>query len=116
MRIDQQIFDLLALLRPRYYLVLITGNMDSFDRFTAPALQLVNYFDTIVNSYTEGQLKTDNNGASFFKYLKGSITDAVLIEDSPKSCDLFTQIGGTAMRVTPEHSSVLHLQNLVSKV
>jgi hypothetical protein len=85
---------------------------DSFDRFTAPALNLKSHFDVIVNSYTEGQLKTENDGESFLKYLKGSIIDAILIEDSQKSCDVFTQLGGTALQVTRENPAIYYLQSL----
>jgi hypothetical protein len=89
--------------------------MDSFDRFTAPALQLNSHFDVIVNSYSEGQLKTDNNGESFLKYLKGSVAEAVLIEDSQKTCDVFTQLGGKALQVSPGFPATLYLQNLADK-
>jgi len=116
MRVDEKIFEALAQLRKNYHLVLITGNMDSFDRFTVPALKLNSYFDVIVNSYTEGQLKTDNGGESFLKYLKGSILDAILIEDSEKSCEVFTQLGGTALQVTSENTSIYYLQNLIDKI
>ena len=115
MRVDEKIFDLITKLRESYYLVLITGNMDSFDRFTAPALQLNSYFDVVVNSCTVGQLKTENNGASFLKYLKGLIMEAVLIEDSQKSCDVFTQLGGTALQVNFDFSIMYRLQNVVNQ-
>ena len=116
MLVDEKVLDLIANLRTKYHLVLITGNMDSFNRFTVPTLKLASYFDVIVNSYAEGQLKTENNGESFLKYLKGSITDAILIEDSQKSCDVFTQLGGTAFQVIRENPATYYLQNLVDKI
>ena len=112
MKVSLAIFEVLTKLRSKYHLVLITGNMDSFDRFTALALQLHNYFDVMVNSYTEKQLKTDNNGETFLKYVQGSITDAVLVEDSSKSCEVFQKLGGTALQVTPQVSALAHLQYL----
>ena len=90
--------------------------MDSFDRFTVPTLKLASYFDVIVNSYTEGQLKTENNGESFLTYLKGLISDAILIDDSQKSCEVFAQVGGTAFQVIRENPATYYLQNLVDKI
>lgn len=115
MRVDEKILDLVSKLRTKYHMVLITGNMDSFDRFTAPVLNLASYFDVIVNSNTDQQLKTDNNGESFLKYLKGSISEAVLIEDSQKSCDVFTSLGGKALQISSEFSAVYYLQHLADK-
>jgi FMN phosphatase YigB (HAD superfamily) len=113
MYVAPEILATIQTLRSRYYTVLITGNMDCFSRFTVPSLRLDQYFDTIVNSSDEGQLKTDNDGETFLKYHKGNITDAVLIEDSPHTCEVFTQLGGTAMRVTAETRTLSHLQSLL---
>jgi|TARA_Y100000310_G_scaffold342803_1_gene447512 hypothetical protein len=55
-------------LRDKYLVVLITGNMDSFTRFTIPSLELEKYFDHISNSFYEGKHKTDNNGELFVEY------------------------------------------------
>lgn len=114
MQVEKDIFELLSQLRTNYHLVLITGNMDSFSRFTMPALKLDSYFDVIVNSYTKGQLKTDNNGESFLKYLDGLITDSILIEDSQKSCDIFTQLGGTVLQVRDNFTANFHLRMLLN--
>jgi beta-phosphoglucomutase-like phosphatase (HAD superfamily) len=83
-------------LQNKFQVVLITGNMDCFSRFTMPALRLEKYFNKIVNSFDEKQLKTDNAGESFLKYCSGDLTKAVLIEDSQKSIDVFRELGGTA--------------------
>lgn len=56
--------------RDQYTVILITGNMDSFSRFTHPALMLDNYFDHISNSFHEGIHKTDNGGEIFLKYIE----------------------------------------------
>ena len=112
MTIDRNIFEIISELRQYYTLVLITGNMDCFSRWTVPSLQLATYFNIIVNSATEGQLKTENGGETFLKYLSGNITDALLIEDSPTSCAIFTALGGTALPVTSEHPALEHLQTI----
>ena len=65
MHVEQRILDKLTVLRSEYILILITGNMDSFSRFTVPALQLEEYFDIISNSFDEKLLKTDNDGELF---------------------------------------------------
>ena len=114
MRIDSQIFELLESLRDYYHLVLVTGNMDCFDRFTAPTLHLEKYFDEIVNSFNEQQLKTEEGGETFLKYLKGPIQKSYLIEDSVNSCRVFSKLGGTALQVNPTTSAVFHLQHLIN--
>ena len=112
MSVQPEILNQINQLRSEYHVVLITGNMDCFSRFTVPALQLGEYFDVIVNSFDEKQLKTDDNGSSFIKYVKGSIQDAILIEDSEKSCEIFKGLGGNAYRVINRDDTLKHLQNL----
>lgn len=115
MHVDPEILELLTKLRKKFHLVLITGNMDCFDRFTAPNLELEKYFDTVVNSYTEGCLKTDNDGETFRKYLKGNIQDALLVEDSPTSCQTFSNLGGTALQVARTDKTIKHLQHILEE-
>lgn len=112
MFVDPKIIDLIQVLRNRYHVVLITGNMDCFTRFTLPALKLEASFDEIVNSYYEGQLKTENEGATFVKYTKGGISEAILIEDSTKSCEVFRRLGGTAYQVTKPGDTANYLLKL----
>ncbi len=113
MCIDEGVLELIQLLRDKYHVVLITGNMDCFDRFTVPSLHLQDKFDTIVNSYNEKQLKTDNDGETFLKYLRGPIKSSFLIEDSIKSCEIFDKLGGTALQVTNVNSAHSYLQRLI---
>lgn len=100
MKVEPEILKMINNLRKRFHVVLITGNMDCFSRFTVPSLRLNEYFDVIVNSFDEKQLKSENDGDSFKKYVRGEIVDAILIEDSEKSCETFKSLGGTAYRVT----------------
>jgi phosphoserine phosphatase len=96
MSVPVDILDIVLALQNDFYVVLITGNMDSFSRFTSPALQLELYFDEIVNSYDERQLKTDNGGETFLKYCQGDISNAILVEDSQKTIEVFRSLGGVA--------------------
>jgi FMN phosphatase YigB (HAD superfamily) len=112
MYVKKEILDAVKLLRKDFHIVLITGNMDCFTRFTVPSLQLNDYFDVIVNSFEEKQLKTDNNGYTFTKYLKGDIHDAILIEDSEKSCEIFSSLGGAAYRVLEKDDTQKYLLSL----
>lgn len=114
MLVDQAILNELQSLRKKFHLVLITGNMDCFDRFTVPALNLTSYFDAIVNSFNEGKLKTDNEGETFKKYVMGSLNQAILIDDSEKSCAVFSGIGGTALQVSAENTTEKYLKELVA--
>ncbi len=105
MRVPQEILEALSVLRSRYTVVLITGNTDSFSRFTVPALGLENYFDHISNSYYEGKHKTDNSGEIFVEYaVKFSIplNECIVIDDSPRVCATFEALGGTAYSITSE--------------
>ncbi len=113
MTVEPKIFSIISKLRKKFHVVLITGNMDCFDRFTVPALKLDNHFDTIVNSYNEGQLKSANNGETFSKYGRGSLDNAYLVEDSSTSCKAFGKLGGTALHVTMRIPARNHLENLL---
>lgn len=89
--------------------------MDCFSRFTVPALALNSYFDLTINSADEGQLKTDNSGETFMKYVQGDIKASILIEDSPKTCAVFTALGGTAQQVTVDRSARSYLEELLTQ-
>lgn len=113
MSVQSEILNQINQLRNKFHAVLITENMDCFSRFTVPSLQLESYFDVIVNSFEEKRLKTDNAGSSFIKHVKGNIQEAILIEDSEKSCETFKSLGGNALRVTSRGDTLKHLQSLV---
>lgn len=108
MRVPHTVLTRLKLLRPLANIVLITGNMDSFTRFTAPALGLDGYFDAISNSFDEGRLKTDDGGSLFSQYARQfgtPIDQCVLVDDADDVCAVFTQLGGKAMQVTVERTA-----------
>ncbi len=105
MRVDTIVLEKINNLRENFTTILMTDNMDCFDRFTVPALRLNLYFDMIVNSYNEKVLKNDNEGALFKNYLKEFNSDvraSYLIDNSEKTCALFQRLGGQAFFVTAE--------------
>lgn len=109
MQVEPKILTRINNLRNSFHIVLITGNMDCFSRFTVPSLRLDEYFDVIVNSFDEKQLKSENGGSSFTKHVQGNISNAILIEDSENSCKVFESLGGTACRVVSPSDTLKHL-------
>ncbi len=80
--------------------VVATDNMDTFNRYTAPALKMDKIFDGVINSYDVGCLKDDPDPADkilFFEdYLdKNNFTysDAVLLDNSPDSSGKYKRLG-----------------------
>lgn len=115
MYVEPAVLAQLASLKNTFQTVLITGNMDSFSRFTAPALKLSSYFDYISNSYYEKKHKTDNDGELFMEYCKKlgtEIGSAILIDDSPYVCDIFKKLGGTAHLITVDKDIHYYLKRL----
>lgn len=115
MKVSKHTLEKLSALRDRYTVVLMTGNMDSFSRFTATTLELERYFDYISNSFNEGKHKTDNDGEIFVEYAKKygvPLSECVVIDDSPNVCAVFEQLGGTAYRVSPERNIESYLSQL----
>ncbi len=103
MSVSQDTLNKLLDLREKYYLVLITDNMDSLDRFTIPSLGLAEYFDAIVNSYNERAGKNDENGKSFLKVVErlgSDITKSFLIDNSKSACKTFEALGGKSFLAT----------------
>lgn len=90
MHFDQQLQKMIERLRRNSYVILVTGNMDCFSRFTVPALGLENSFDKIINSSDLGYLKTEKEGETFLSCLREfniPMNKTVLIDDSVKTCE-----------------------------
>ncbi len=105
MEVSQSTLEKLASLRARFIVMLTTSNMDSFTRYTQPALKLDTYFDYISNSYFEKKLKTDKGGELFIEYAKKynvPIDECIVLDDSKAVCESFKALGGTAYLVTPQ--------------
>lgn len=116
MHVSPAILARLRLLRPLANMVLMTGNMDSFTRFTVPALGLDGYFDSISNSFDEGKLKTDGGGSLFVQYASRfgtPIEQCVVIDDADDVCAVFTDLGGMALQVTAERTTEAILDGLL---
>ncbi len=115
MNVPKETLKKLSDLRSRYTVILITGNMDSFSRFTVPSLDLESYFDCISNSYYERKHKTDNNGELFKEYADkygATIKDCISIDDSVKVCSVFEALGGVAYPITPEKDILYYLSRI----
>ena len=67
-RIEDHYLQALKCLSKHYEIILVTDNMDSFDRFFLPNARVDEYFDAIINSYNSNQLKTDHNGKTRSRY------------------------------------------------
>jgi FMN phosphatase YigB (HAD superfamily) len=89
-------------------LVLVTDNMDCFSRFTAPALHLDKYFDSIINSSDVGRMKNDAGGQTFVELAKKAgvaLGSCQVIDDSAKTCATVSGLGGCAHCTNgPEHT------------
>jgi FMN phosphatase YigB (HAD superfamily) len=115
MRVSQEIINNLNHLKNKYIIILVTGNMDSFSRFTVPSLYLDKVFDHINNSFIEGKLKHENKGEIFVKYADKfniPIQSCYLIDDSDKACKSFKDLGGTALQISPENDVFYYLRKL----
>ena len=116
MRVEMKVLEKLKRLRKNHKVVLITDNMDCFDRFTVPSLELDTYFDVIVNSFNEHASKNEQDGLLFKEVIKrvGSTpTNSVLIDNSKTSCDLFEALGGVSFFATNERPLGYWLNDIV---
>ncbi len=114
MKVENVVLEKLKALKKQYKLVLITDNMDCFDRFTVPALKLNEYFDLIVNSFNERTSKNENDGQLFQEVMErvGSTpSESILMDNSEKSCKVFTDLGGKSLLVTKDRPLFYWLNN-----
>ena len=105
MKVGDVVLELLQKLRSTHTIVLITDNMDCFDRFTVPSLKLDEYFDTIINSFNERATKNENDGQLFREVINRlglSPDNCVLMDNSELTCRVFEKLGGTSYLVTKE--------------
>ena len=115
MQISAGVLETISELRKKYVVILITGNMDSFNRFTVTELELEKYFDEISSSYDEKLLKSDNEGELFLKYLgkySADIKKSVLIDDSKSTCKTFDKLGGKSFLIENEKGIERYLEIL----
>ncbi|MFH1254520.1 MAG: hypothetical protein V1646_03755 [bacterium] len=116
MEIEPEALNLIQTIRTKHTVILATDNMDCFTRFTVPALKLNEKFDLIINSADIGYQKKDTNGKLFIDCTKKfnilNMSDAYLIDDSAKTCELFKQLGGNSLKVNNIGDTITYLKML----
>lgn len=118
--IDGNAIDTIQGIRSRGTKVVVaTDNMDTFRRWTVPALRINDLFDDVLTSDTTGAFKsqTDADGVSpfFDRYMAQNDSkagEAVLIDDSIDTKVVET-FGIDFLHVTPQRSLADHLRQLV---
>ncbi len=116
MIISEDILCALSACKKNNILILITDNMDCFNRFTKNKLNLSEYFHYIFNSCDYGFLKDDPPQRGLFKKiidLQGfDVQKSVLLDNSQKNCDLFNQLGGTSFLIKDKQDVISILKML----
>ncbi len=99
--------------------VIATDNMDTFTRFTVPALRLSEHFDGVLNSFETGMLKFDTEGGAipfFDEYLEKNnlrYKDVVLIDDCMDTSGTYEKRGFDILQVFNPDDFVGKLKQLV---
>jgi len=97
-----------------------TDNMDTFTRWTVPALGLDRWFDPILNSSDLGAVKSGPLAGGrhpFFSDMLDGLepgTQVYLVDDGGKTAPVAEAIGVTFCHVTPERDVVAWLQEIAS--
>ena len=115
MTFDSRLRESLSKLKQDSKLVLITGNMDCFRRFTIPALKLDDFFDDMVISCEVGYLKNEKGGQQFINIARRfgvELSSTVLIDDSDKALKIFAGLGGVTIKTNSLDKTLEILNNL----
>ena len=116
MYVAEDVLSAISSCRKNNTLILITDNMDSFNRFTRDKLKLTEYFDYIFNSCDYGLLKDDPIQKGLFKKVidihNFDIKKSVLLDNSKKNCDLFSELGGESFLVKDKQDVISILKML----
>lgn len=118
--VDPKVPSLIKQLKKKGIKVYIaSNNMDSFDRWTIPAMKLDSLFDGIINSFTIKALKHDfdDKGKSlFFEFAlkrEGVVPDeTILIDDSEDKENRLTDYGINYRKISDSNTLVDEL-NLI---
>lgn len=116
--ISKKIVNQLKKLKKYYKIILITDNMDSFDRYTLPNNPILNIFDEIDNSYNMKKFKSSDNGKYFLEKIKknkASIENCILIDNSENNCNKFKNLGGMAFNIKEGENSVVKTCKMIIK-
>ncbi|NBD74253.1 hypothetical protein GVX82_04420 [Patescibacteria group bacterium] len=117
MYIEREILDRVGKLRPRFYTVCITTNVDTFTRWTWPSLDLSQQFDACENSADTGVYKSDDHGQIFVdvcERFRAPIDKSILIDDSRRNCACMTRRGGISYRVDDERDVGYYLDHVLN--
>lgn len=99
--------------------VIATDNMDTFTRFTVPALRLSEHFDGVLNSFDIGSLKFDTNDGTipfFDAYLEENslnVKDVVLIDDCTDKSGAYKRRGFDIVQISSPDDFVEKLRQLI---
>ena len=114
--LSQKILKRLKEMPESYLRIMVTDNMDSFDRFILPANPILGEtFHEINNSFYAKKLKADKNGEWFLDILKNydvPIESCVLIDDSLKNCETFQNLGGKYYNTKTEEEVLEALEEI----
>ena len=115
--LSQNILDKLQTLSDDYLRIMVTDNMDSFDRFILPANKILqSSFHGINNSFYVKKLKSDKNGEWFLDIANKydiRIEDCILIDDSLQNCETFQKLGGKYYNSQTEEDVLSALNNFI---
>ena len=111
--ISNEIPQLIKQLKSKGFKVVIaTDNMDTFSRFTIPAMKLTNLFDDFLISCDIKSLKGDveENSIPFFKdYLQQNnlnYNDSILLDDCNDMGDVYNRLGLEIIKITDENKLI----------
>lgn len=100
--------------------IIATDNMDTFSRFTVPAMHLDTVFDGILSSYDTGYLKDDDHPDDsilfFDEYLAKhgwSYADVILLDDSPDKSSKYKRLGFERVLIDSPEVLRVELERLV---
>jgi len=119
--VDDKVPNLIKKLKTKGIKIYIaSNNMDSFDRWTIPAMKLENIFDGIINSFPIKALKHDfdEKGTSLFfdSVLKKEgmrPEETILIDDSEDKENRLTNFGMDYRRISDQKTLVDELSGLL---
>jgi FMN phosphatase YigB (HAD superfamily) len=102
------------------FVVIATDNMDTFDKWTVPALGLQNHFDNVLNSNKIQKLKSHihelyNRSEFFYRYLNdmGIAPENAVLLDNDLDAKRLESIGINFLHVTDEQPLSYHLDNIL---
>lgn len=121
--VSEEVLPLIDQIRAKGFLVVIASdNMDTFTRWTVPALQLENHFDVIINSFDVRAMKKDLDPNGDSKFFTGLLTqhglqpsDLILIDDSVNSEPILSKFGIDYRRIEAGVGLVPELKNIIQE-